>query len=279
MDPLPPGTAPPTPPVVGGVVASDRYCIRCGYALAGLPPTGNCPECGTSIELSLRERTLAAAAREYVATLKTGLSLVLNGILLMIVLMMALIFSGIFAGAMGTPGIGGIAMVVRLLMLCVQGMILYGYWKYTEPDPGQASLEATNSARAIMRTTVAIQALLALVSAALSFVPPAVGAAPLVGLLNAGLMVVGLAVWAVQFFAAMRYTRWIATRIPDFYIIRRTKLYMWLLPVVCIVGALLMFLGPLVALVMYWNLLDRLRKQVKSIVATGQPAELKGRVG
>jgi hypothetical protein len=33
-------------------------------------------------------------------------------------------------------------------------------------------------------------------------------------------------------------------------------------------------LGPLVALVLYWNILDRFRKHVKSILTVGTPATL-----
>jgi hypothetical protein len=53
-------------------------------------------------------------------------------------------------------------------------------------------------------------------------------------------------------------------------------MYRWLLPLIAVVGAVALFLGPLVALIMYWNLLDRMRKHLKSIVANGQPASLRG---
>lgn len=68
---------------------------------------------------------------------------------------------------------------------------------------------------------------------------------------------------------------WLATRVPDYFIVKRTKTYMWLLPVLYIPGAALIGLGPLIALVLYWNLLDRLRKHVKSIIKHGGPARLK----
>lgn len=55
-------------------------------------------------------------------------------------------------------------------------------------------------------------------------------------------------------------------------------MYRWLLPVIYVVGAIVV-IGPLIALVMYWNLLDRVRKHLKSIEATGMPAELPGRLG
>jgi hypothetical protein len=35
-------------------------------------------------------------------------------------------------------------------------------------------------------------------------------------------------------------------------------------------------IGPLIALVMYWNLLDRFRKHTGSIIKNGMPAALPG---
>jgi hypothetical protein len=35
---------------------TDILCENCGYMLNGLPPSGNCPECGTAIDFSISER-------------------------------------------------------------------------------------------------------------------------------------------------------------------------------------------------------------------------------
>jgi hypothetical protein len=85
--------------------------------------------------------------------------------------------------------------------------------------------------------------------------------------------------WAVQFFAMMLYTRWLGSRVPDQWIIKRTKTYMWLLPLLTTVGVVLVGLGPIIALVLYWNLLDRMRKHLKSIESSGAPASLKNMAG
>jgi hypothetical protein len=36
-------------------VESDILCESCGYMLNGLPPAGNCPECGTAMEFSISQ--------------------------------------------------------------------------------------------------------------------------------------------------------------------------------------------------------------------------------
>src|ERR1700690_2773810 len=35
---------------------TDILCENCGYMLNGLPASGNCPECGSEIDLSVSER-------------------------------------------------------------------------------------------------------------------------------------------------------------------------------------------------------------------------------
>lgn len=269
---------------VGSVAATTtgRYCIRCAYALVGLAPNGQCPECGTSIELSLREPTLANADPEYLNTLRTGLSFILNGILLFIVVTICGIGAAAAAGvinATATP------IVLEGLLVVVSGLILFGYWKYTSPDPSQVVLEATNSARVTVRTVVLTQAILSVISFILSALEPLVAPTPAPGqivpmltiieVLVVIIMVVGSVLWVVQFVSVMRYSRWIATRVPDYAVVNNTRTYVWLLPVIYVLGLFCIGLGPLIALVLYWNLLDRLRKHVKSIIKHGHPARLK----
>lgn len=273
-------------------VVDARFCIRCGYALSGLPIAGRCPECGTAVALSLREPTLAGASPEYRESLRSGLTLVLNALLLMVGLLIVGIGSVAFASIAftGTWSERAIELGINGLNIVVSAMLLWGYWKYTEPDPSQVAKERQESARRVIRVTVVVQAALAVVGLPLLLVEwyalpvaPAgggTGSAPAPGLSvwqMLGMVLVGatsvlsFVAWVVQFFAVMRYTRWVATRIPDERVIARTKRYMWLLPVISFVGMVVLFLGPLIALVMYWKLLDRVRRQVRSIIATGLP--------
>jgi hypothetical protein len=229
-----------------------------------------CPECGTSVALSLREPLLANADPEYLRKVKSGLSAILNGTLVSIVM----IFVG-FGLAMVLPGFG---LINSFVSLGVSAWILWGYWRYTEPDPAQVSLEATNSARSIVRRSAVAQGILAVVSLVLAFASQ-MGLFGSFGDVAAVIIVVAqllsAVLWAVQFFGVMRYTRWLAGRVPDMGVIAKTKRNMWLLPLLYTVGILLIGLGPLIALIIYWNLLDRMRKHLKSILATGRPAALK----
>lgn len=263
----------PADAAAAAVVSGERFCIRCGYSLQGLRVDGVCPECGTSVALSLREPLLANADPEYLRKVKSGLSAILNGILVSILMRFFVI-----AIAIALPGFAGAELINSFISLGVSAWILWGYWRYTEPDPAQVSLEATNSARSIVRRSAVAQGILAVVSLVLAFASQmglfgSFGDVAAVTIVVAQLL--STVLWAVQFFGVMRYTRWLAGRVPDMGVIAKTKRNMWLLPLLYTVGILLIGLGPLIALIIYWNLLDRMRKHLKSILATGRPAALK----
>jgi len=250
------------------MVDVEKYCIRCGYLLRGLPMSGKCPECGTAVELSLQEATLAGCAPEYIRTTLSGLSLILNAILLSIILMV------VAFGAM-MAGVPGAESATNLAAVGVSLMSLLGYWRFSEPDPSAVAFESTDSARKVLRCAVVASLALTTLTVVMEFtsITGAGAAGPAMTGVSGLLTLCGWVAQAVIFFATMRYTRWMASRVPDTFIVKRTKRYMWLLPVLTTVGALVL-IGPLVALIMYWNLLNRLRQHLKSIRATGQRAPL-----
>jgi len=258
---------------------ADQACIRCSYNLRGLPVAGRCPECGTPVADSLRGTLLQYAAPEYLATIHAGLRLVLFSILASVAFMVIGIIAGIWM-----PGLSGFELLLQGVNFIIVVVAIVGYWRFTTPDPLFAGQEKPDAARKVARAAVAVQAAMAAVSFIVAFsgggavAAPGPGAPPgalllfMIGMI-AGL--VSLVGFAVQFFSIMRYTRWLGRRVPDDFLIRRSGTYLWLLPVIAIVGLVAMGLGPLIALVMYWNLLDRLQKHLKSIRATGSPAALK----
>jgi hypothetical protein len=238
-----------------------------------------CPECGTTVEDSLRGLLLQYASAEYRGKLGRGLSFILNGILVQIVVSILGMIS-VFA----FPGNSLVMLAVSVSALAVTAVLILGYWLFTEPDPGYTGIEKTNSARQIARIAVAVQAVIQVVQLVMTLAGGAVATVSgtnagftLVSAVSALLSLAALAAWATQFFAVMLYTRWLGSRVPDGQIVSKAKTYMWLLPVLSTVGVVLLGLGPLIALVMYWNLLDRLRKHVKSIEANGVPASLPNR--
>lgn len=260
-------------------VHDDRSCIKCGYNLRGQAISAMCPECGTAVGDSMRGVLLQFAAPEYRATILKGHSWVLNGILVYILVMVLGVGLGMVSG-MGGGQIAGVELVLAGVGMAVNVWIFLGYLKLTEQDPQFTASEKQDSARQIVRIAAIVSIALGALGAMLQLLMIA-GTGISIALI-AGLAAVvgigGLIAWAVQFFAMMNYTRWLAGRVPDAWIVKRSRTYRWLLPVLATVGALAVGLGPLIALILYWNLLDRMRKHLKSIQATGAPAALKGAV-
>lgn len=254
----------------GPVIDSDRSCVKCGYNLRGLAYSGNCPECGTAVQFSLRGILLQFANPEYLNKVLTGHSWVLNAILVSIVLMLVNIVVAVGLKVQGAE------VAASGLSIFISIWSFLGYLKLTEPDPMFTGTERPDSARQVVRIAAMVSIAantLAVIVGGVALAGGGAGALPIV-MISGALALLGYIAFAVQFFAMMNYTMWLARRVPDQWIVKRATTYRWLLPVLSTVGVLLIGLGPLIALVLYWNLLDRMRKHLKSIVATGTPANL-----
>lgn len=255
------------------MLSHDVPCLQCSYNLRGLDAAGVCPECRTPISRSLgTDARLAWSSPEYLAKVQRGLFLVVAGIFAKVALMVLLMFGGIAIAVMSspsaTPGASAPSQTwlitsTAMLIAVAQFVILLGWWLVSEPDPRFANSSRDATSRRFLRGATFAQ--LAFNVAELSMGVMFASPTGRMALISTGLMVLSAASWAVAFFAQMIYVRGLGERVPDAWIIRQAKLLLWLGPVLVTVGLVLLGLGPLIALVMYWNLLDRLRKQVKRV--------------
>jgi hypothetical protein len=264
---------PPSPPPAA-IIPADRACIRCSYNLRGLPTSALCPECGTPVELSLRGHFLAFAAPEYLDALRRGLTLILNGMLLYIVALFGgLVINIALASTLGSPARGALSQILLLIPVV---MMLFGHWLFTVPDPGTVDREAPAAARRVIRIAIAVEAsalvfgVVADMAGVRGIAPVAVG--PALTLVSTMAILASFAAWITRFFAVMIYLGWLGRRIPDRRIVSLTGVYMWLLPLITVLGLPLLFAGPILAVGLYWMLLDRLRKHLRAIRLTGMPA-------
>ena len=74
-----------------------------------------------------------------------------------------------------------------------------------------------------------------------------------------------LVAWVVQLAAASHYSAWVAARVPDSGLQASALRCRWLLPLIAVVGVPLLMIGPLAALVRYWNLLHTVRQRVRDV--------------
>jgi len=265
-------------PPVSEFVTAPAACITCGYALMGLPVAGKCPECGTDVANSLRGSLLRFAGQDYLTKLRVGLSFVLTSILLAIVLSVAGFFVRLVLD--GEPAkIGAFALVVLQPVVAALGW--WGYWNFTQLDPASGQIKSERSSRRVVRGAVVAQAVGVLLSLPGGLADAGVGILPTsmnqlaTVIFMAGHVTMYVA-WVVQFFATMKYLGLMAKRVPDALMITRSKRYLWILPLWQTVGMLLVGLGPLIALIMYWNILHRMRKHIIAALAGEPRAKLPG---
>lgn len=287
----PPPLAPPIAPQVWAaapappdLATTDVPCISCGYNLRGLSELGRCPECGALIARSLLGNLLKFSNPDYVESLRRGTVMVKWTIL-------ALVIVGVFSILVGISGGRALVAVARpttavrvafwatgtLALLSTAANVAFyaGWWLLSAPDPAFVGQETGATSRRVLRISAAAAALTSALAAIFQIsvgTPAITGAGPtwvVIGMMAASLA--ALAAWAVLFFASMKYVRWLAPRLPDPWVDQRAKLLMWLGPLLYIFGC---GIGGIVALVLYWNLIERTRSHLAAIRArqTMEPA-------
>ena len=279
-----PGTEPPQAavggPASGGALAADQPCVVCGYNLRGLSTDGTCPECGSPVERSLQGNLLRFSGADYLKKLHDGVFLIQASLIVQLLVTIGLVVVNVgFAIRARGGAVPNVIMAGHLLSVLTALGSLLGWWLLSSPDPAFTGLDDGTKARRVVRVTVAITAAANVGVAVLSVshvptTPNAVLTAPTAALTFIAGAASTLA-WVVWFFAAMFYLRWLAPRIPSERIAARAKRLLWLAPLLYTVGTLACGIGPLVALVLYYNLLEWLRKELRAIRDAQTTGELR----
>ena len=252
--------------VLGGVVVDGVGCTNCGYNLGGLPAGGACPECGAPIERSLRGDRLVHMSAGYLASLHRGAFLVLTAIFCWLLVMFLRIFSGLATAVLGSSPVPGGETVLSTAQLALSVVLVIGWWMLSAPMPSLAGLAGADKRRRWVRGLLVASVAVIAARASLYVLVSLWPASPL-GLLYvaAGVSLLSSLVSLAGYVVQMLYLAWLADRVPDAAMLKRARLLVWLGPVLSTVGIVLVGLGPLIALIMYWNLVDRFRVAFKGI--------------
>lgn len=209
-----------------GTLITDVACRRCGYNLRGLHRDGRCPECATAVGRSIQGDYLRLADPGWVRNLAKGSRYVTRALVGFVLLALVALPFGLVAAFLsvssGVPSpvfaiLTGIGLVLQLGLF---GVLFYGIWLSTAPDPSRIGEDQYATVRKLTRITAIICAVGSLTDTAAK--SSASGGAALVVLqLVSGIS--GLAM-ITGVLAYVRYLGRLAERIPDHKLVRRSRL-------------------------------------------------------
>jgi hypothetical protein len=273
-------------------VPDSLVCLRCRYALRGLTIAGNCPECGTPIERSARGDLLVYSGRPFVSRLRTGATLVMTSMVLVLLGIIIPIAAGILMARAGSGGPGLLIFMgatVAVLLLTAAVLYLVGWWKVASPDPSQLSDDRGERPRIWVRWGVLLTVAVQLVNVVLAFGTFQTWFTEAVGLL-------GRVVLSAALLAGLLYVKWLAPRVPSQRVRKRSRTLIVLCTILVAFNLLTTVarftgvlsaittggFGPfqiatgvvgllfLITFIMYYNLFSWLRSDLKKVLDTAQ---------
>ncbi len=231
----------------GEYVEKPLRCGTCGYELLGLPVEGVCPECGSSVVMSLRPHLLRWASSEYLRTLRRGATLLEVGAVFRVASVFLVWFSGFWVGGQAKAILGMMCTLAASVAFAV------GWWWLTTPDLRRADREARFSLRRRARVMALALAIVGGMLLAIDAVRAQGMGTP--GVLRMVLLVLWVGVQVVQFFSAVDYFVDLARRAEDPGWEGWMRACRWLVPL----GLLAVVVGSVVVYVM---MLDTVRRGI-----------------
>jgi hypothetical protein len=242
-------------------------CIRCGREITGMNAAQRCAVCKTPVDLSIRELRLWQTTPGYLRSVRRGVRMILGAMIVIVGGAVLLIVGTVVAGAAQWTnsdfvGWGIIATVVGSLVLW-----LLGCWRLTTPDPTEVALGVTKVLRRGVRALVWPLAGIPLLFM-LGFALADLLAEPTRTEVMRWIEVSSGRVWCVilivQLALVLRYTRWLATRVPNLELIRKCRRNAWLLPLLAIAGFFNSLLG-LAAVIMFYAALLKMHQSLGDV--------------
>lgn len=196
-------------------------CLSCGYDLAGLPESGQCPECSVPIQRSLRGNLLRFASPEYLKTLRTGATLALvASILNFFEIIPRLAIGAIFLWL----GLGTTAALEAAVDISTLVAMLCGWWMLSTPDPAFIGMDDSRDWRVRLRWLLPVASLVIVCDAGARFIfagtlatSVTLGAGPAQFSLTYAEMLhwVSRLAHAVVIYCGLNYIRALALRVPS----------------------------------------------------------------
>ena len=255
-------------PECGDTIITD--CFWCDYDLRNTAPESNCPECGVPAATSIGRGLLATVPPDLLRSIHNGFRLVTVLILVYIVwiIVAAVAFTTLLIGLDNST----LNLAVIPISIVSNGLVLaiiYGWWKLAAPFPDIPETIDGSDRRGFLNATLIAFAIVTAITMLVSFIPSNLDPdAPFetIDYVNFVIQAIGVIVMILVYVAQMRYLQWFAKIAKNQKMHKRAKHLVWSGPLIAIVGAFFFLIGPLVVLILYWNMLEYLRRDVKKII-------------
>lgn len=243
-------------------------CFWCSYDLSNTAPDANCPECGVPAINSIGNGVLDSVPLERLRSIHSGFKLVTTLILAYIVWIVGIVVA-LFMTSLMMIDSYVFGIFISLITNGITLGIIYGWWKIASPIPNLPQALSVQDQRKFLQVTTIITASLIGISAFYAFVPDNPDYDAPLKLVDLFFMIISIASYLAIFafyIAQMLYLQWFARLVKNQKMYKRSKHMIWSGPLISIVGAFVFMLGPLIVLVLYWNMVEYLRRDVKAII-------------
>lgn len=201
-------------------------CVRCGYDLHGLPVDGVCAECECPVRRSLEIDNLGNADPHYLRSLRLGATLFCAGC----------------AFGVGSSILSWVSMywpsmrlpqALTFLIWIFTLLVTYsGFYFLSRPDPAQRGGSWSPDSRVLARVALVLRLIVQLVLILHQFNSAGAGSN-----VPARLMLGSMTLLQAVFLGACaHYVRGLFVRIGRHSLAQAARMFIWLLPVLCLVG-------------------------------------------